>query len=115
MGADRNGKRVGAGKIITEIGKLTVMAVFRSEKRSVIVGGRVEQGKAVKDALVRVIRDGADIGRGKAIGLKVGQQEMREVSVGTECGVQVEGKTRVAEGDVLEFYNEESKIRKIEF
>ena len=102
-------------KIITELGTMKVLAVFRTDKRAMTVGGRVESGKAIKDSLVRVKRGGEEGGRGKAATLQIGKQEVKDIAEGTECGVRFEGKGKIEEGDMLEFYTEESKIRKIVF
>ena len=94
---------------------MKVLAVFRTDKRAMTVGGRVESGKAIKDSLVRVKRGGEEVGRGKAATLQIGKQEVKDIAEGTECGVRFEGKGKIEEGDMLEFYTEESKIRKIVF
>ncbi len=102
-------------KIVTEIGNFKTLAIFRTEKSSMIVGGRVESGKVKRDCLARVKRDGEIIGNGKITQCQSGKQEMKEVPQGSECGVTFQGKTKIEVGDVLEFYTEESKVRKIIF
>lgn len=102
-------------KIITEVGRCKVLAVFRRDKGAMTIGGRVEDGKARKDVLARVKRGGEIVGVGKIVSCHLGKQEVKEVTTGTECGLRFEGKMRVEEGDVLEFYTEESKARKIVF
>ena len=99
--------------ITTELGNLKLMAIFRSEKNMMIVGGRVESGKLVKDCKVRVKRKGEIIGIGKLTKLQTGKQEVKEVPGGTECGVEFSGKLKLEEGDVLEAYKEEKKERKL--
>src|SRR3989338_5439249 len=102
-------------KIVTEFGTMKVLAVFRTDKRAMKIGGRVESGKAIRNSLVRVKRGGEEVGRGKASTLQIGKQEVKDVAQGTECGVRFEGKGKIEEGDLLEFYTEESKVRKIVF
>ena len=102
-------------KIITELGNFKTMAIFRTEKSSMILGGRVETGKIKRDCLARVKRNGEVLGTGKITKCQIGKQEMKEVTQGSECGITFEGKTRIEVGDVLEFYTEESKVRKIIF
>lgn len=102
-------------KIVTELGNFKVVAIFRTEKNSMIVGGRVEQGKVKRDCLARVKRGGEIIGTGKISKCQSGKQEMKEVPQGSECGITFEGKQKIEVGDVLEFYTEESKVRKIVF
>ena len=78
-----------------------------------IVGGRVESGKLVKDAKIRVKRQGEIIGLGKIAQLQSGKQAVNEVPEGNECGLQFEGKIKLEEGDVLEAYKEEKKEKKL--
>jgi len=112
---EKLGKLLSDEKIITEIGKMKVQAIFRKEKGSMIVGGKVEQGKVIKNVLVRVKREGVDMGKGKIVECKVGQGAVKEASQGTECGIKFEGSVKIEEGDLLEFYTEETKAREIEF
>lgn len=102
-------------KIITEIGNLKVMGIFRTDKKAMTIGGRVESGKVIKGAKVRVKRDGEIVGEGIIATVQRGQSEAKEAPAGTECGLRFEGKTKIQIDDVLEFYTEESKVRKIEF
>ncbi|MFA6427496.1 MAG: translation initiation factor IF-2 [Candidatus Magasanikbacteria bacterium] len=102
-------------KIVTELGTMKVLAIFRKEKGSMIIGGRVEQGKVSKNIKARVKRDGVVMGTGGISQCKVGQGEVKEAVVGTECGVKFDGSTRIEEGDVLELYSEVTKAREIVF
>lgn len=99
--------------IITELGNLKVMAIFRTEKGHMIVGGRVEMGKLQKDCKVRVKRNKEIIGKGALSHLQTGKQEVKEIPEGTECGVQFDGKLRLEVGDILEAYKEEKKEKKL--
>ena len=108
-------KLLSTEKIITELGRLKVMAIFRTDKKAMTVGGRVTGGKITAGAKVRVKRKGELLEIGSASKCQVGQQNMNEVPAGTECGVRYEGKTKIEEGDLLEFYREDSKVKKIVF
>ncbi len=109
------GKLLSDEKIVTEVGTMKVLAIFRKEKDSMIVGGRVEVGKALKTSLARVKREGLVMGNGKITDCKVGQASVKEVTKGTECGVKFEGGAKIEVGDVLELYTEETKAREIVF
>jgi translation initiation factor IF-2 len=102
-------------KIVTEIGRMKVLAIFRTDKGAMTIGGRVEDGKVQKDSFTRIKRNKEIIGTGKVVMCKMGQSEAKEVPSGTECGLRIEGKVKIEEGDILEFYTEESKVRKIIF
>ena len=100
-------------KIVTELGKFRVVAVFRSEKSSMILGGRVEGGKLRNEAKIRVRRGNEIIGLGKIGQLQINKQTVNEVPDGSECGIQFEGKIKAEVGDVLEAYWEEEKKKKL--
>lgn len=98
---------------VIELGNFKVMQIFRSDKKLMILGGRVESGKLEKDAKVRVKRKGDIVGYGKLTQLQTGKQAVNEIPQGTEGGVQFEGKIKVEEGDVFEAYKEETKAKKL--
>lgn len=102
-------------KIVTEVGAGEVLAIFRREKSSMIIGARIVSGKAYKDTLARVKRDGLLISTGKITAIKIGQQNVKDVVEGTECGLQIETKEKIEVGDILEVFTEETKTRKIVF
>ncbi|MBT3816718.1 MAG: translation initiation factor IF-2 [Candidatus Magasanikbacteria bacterium] len=100
--------------VITELGKLKVKAIFRTEKKQMIVGGVVIDGKIHRNTLARVIRDGEHIADGKIISCQIGQQEEKKVPEGSECGIRFEGKEKLLEDDIIESYKEEKKIRTLD-
>ncbi|MEK7625530.1 MAG: translation initiation factor IF-2, partial [Patescibacteria group bacterium] len=99
--------------ILTELGNFKVVAIFRTDKGAMVVGGRVESGKLQKDAKVRVKRGGEEIGVGKITTLQSGKQAVNEVPAGNECGMEFAGKLKLEAGDVLEAYKEDKKYKKL--
>ena len=99
--------------ITTELGNVKILQIFRSDKKVMIAGGRVESGKLHKDSKARVKREGQIIGLGKLIGLQSGKQAVDMVPEGSECGLQFEGKVKLEVGDVIEAYKEEKKEKKL--
>ncbi|MFA6105758.1 MAG: translation initiation factor IF-2 [Patescibacteria group bacterium] len=99
--------------ITTELGNFKVVAIFRTNKGGMVVGGRVENGKLIKDSKLRVKRKGEEIGAGKLAGLQSGKQAVNQVPSGSECGLEFSGKLKLEEGDVLEAYTEEKKYKKL--
>jgi translation initiation factor IF-2 len=97
----------------TDLGRLKVLAIFKTGKNDMIVGGKVIDGKAVKKALIEVKRDKEIIGKGEISNLQQNKKPAEEVKSGNECGVTFEGKTRIEEGDILEFYEEKEERRKL--
>ncbi|TAN33570.1 translation initiation factor IF-2 [Patescibacteria group bacterium] len=107
------GKLLSPEKITTELGVFKVVAIFRTGKGNMIVGGRVEQGKLQKGCKARVKRGEEIIGLGKLSQLQVAKQILNEVPEGSECGAQFEGKLKLEIDDVLECYKEEEKEKKL--
>ncbi|MCB9798981.1 translation initiation factor IF-2 [Candidatus Nomurabacteria bacterium] len=106
-------KLLSTEKIVEEIGTMEVKAIFRTEKKMQIVGGVVKKGKIIPEAKFRIIRDGKDIDEGVIKKCQVGQSKAKEIPQGTEGGMQVEGKTKIEIGDILEAYTEQSKAQKL--
>ncbi|MFH1890837.1 MAG: translation initiation factor IF-2 [Candidatus Kuenenbacteria bacterium] len=91
-------------------GKLKVLEIFRTEKKSQIVGGKVIEGKIIDNAICRLIKNGEIAGEIKALEIEAGKEKVKEVAEGQECGVKIEGSIYAEKGDVIEFYKEEIKI-----
>lgn len=97
----------------TDIGTVNILAVFKTGKHDMIVGGRVNDGKIIKGALIEVKREGEIVGKGKLEGLQQNKNATNEVGKGNECGIVFEGNTKIKEGDALIVYTEEEKTRTI--
>ncbi|MFO7807275.1 MAG: translation initiation factor IF-2 [Candidatus Moraniibacteriota bacterium] len=97
----------------TDLGKLKVLAVFKSNKNSMVVGGRVTSGKIVKGEQLEVVREKEVIGKGKMTQLQHNKEDVSEVKEGLECGVSFEGKTKIQQDDILVCFKEEEIKRKI--
>jgi translation initiation factor IF-2 len=89
------------------IGHAEVRATFRIPRIGTVAGAMVTDGLAARNARARVVRDGAPIHDGRVASLKRFAEDVREVTVGHECGVSVEGFEDYRPGDVLEFYRKE--------
>lgn len=101
--------------IITELGTLKVLVIFRSEHREQVVGARVDQGKILENCFVRVWRNRQYIADGKATSVQLGKMTVKEASAGHECGIRYEGKEPLQVNDVLEAYSKEETKKKITF
>lgn len=97
--------------VITELGKMEVLANFRKAEGGWIVGGKVLDGKFVPKVKLRVSRLGEYIGEGEVVVLQSGRSETKEVRAGQECGLQYKGKTKLEIGDMIEAYTEERVVR----
>jgi translation initiation factor IF-2 len=91
----------------TELGKVDVLAIFRTEKNRQIVGGNVTEGEVPKSAMLEIMRDGEKVGSGKIVGLQSGKKDCDIVKKGKESGILYQGSTRIKEGDELIIYRED--------
>lgn len=96
-----------------DLGKLKVLAVFRTDSRGQIIGGKVLSGRVEIDNLAEVVRAGKIIEKGKLVELQLNKQNVSSVEENQECGMQYEGKPVIKEGDILQFYKLEEKKEKI--
>ena len=92
-----------------EIGKIEILAVFKTEKTRMIVGGKIFSGKLKKGLKFEIQRKGALIGSGKITGLQKEKEPQDEVREGNEAGLQIESGVAVEVGDVLVGFDEEKK------
>ncbi len=97
-----------------KLGELSVLAVFRTERGKMIVGGKVTQGKAVSGVKIQVQRQGEVLGEGEAGELQTGKQKVAEVKTGQEAGIKFLGEVKIEKGDTLEFYKVETKKQVLE-
>jgi translation initiation factor IF-2 len=97
----------------TDLGKLKVLAVFKSNKNGMVVGGRVMSGKMIKGEQLEVSREKEIVGQGKMTQLQHNKEDVAEVKEGLECGITFEGKTKIQQDDILVCFKEEEIKRKI--
>ncbi len=96
-----------------EIGRLSVLAVFKVTKKEQIVGGKVTTGKIENGTDVRIVRDKDTIGMGKITSLQQNKKDVSECAENFECGLKVETQTKIKVGDSLECYKKEERTRKL--
>lgn len=86
----------------TILGTLKVLKSFSSQKDKHVIGGRVETGRIALSSLVKIIRRGVDMGRGRVVELQSQKIKTNEVTEGNECGLMVETKIEMIPSDILE-------------
>ena len=86
------------------IGNAEIRQVFKVSSVGAIAGCYVTSGRVERHAGVRVIRDNVVIHDGKLASLKRYKDDVKEVTEGYECGMQIEGYDDINEGDTLEIY-----------
>ena len=89
------------------IGHAEVRQVFKIRGIGSVAGCIVRDGVAQRDAKARVLRGEEIVFDGSLHSLKRFQEDVKEVKLGFECGVALEGFAQYKEGDVVEFYVKE--------
>jgi translation initiation factor IF-2 len=92
-----------------DLGKIGVLAIFRTEKNRQIVGGDVTEGEVQKGASLEIFREGEKIGHGRIVELQSSKKDFDVVKKGKECGILYQGGERIKEGDELVVFREEYK------
>ena len=95
------------------IGNVEIREVFKISKVGTIAGCYVTSGVIERKAKLRVIRDGVVIHTGELNSLKRFKDDVKEVTKGYECGLQVERFNDIEVGDYLEIFKTEEVKRKL--
>ena len=81
-----------------------VQETFKISKVGTIAGCIVREGKLQRTAKVRVIRDGIVVYTGELGSLKRFKDDVKEVAMGQDCGLNIQGYNDIKIGDVVEAY-----------
>ena len=81
-----------------------VLETFKISKVGTIAGCMVRDGKLVRAAKIRVIRDGIVVYTGVLGSLKRFKDDVKEVASGFDCGLNIEGYNDIKIGDIIESY-----------
>jgi len=83
---------------------IEVLETFKISKVGTIAGGIVREGKLQRNTPVRVIRDGIVVYTGKLGSLKRFKDDVKEVTNGQDCGLNIDGYNDIKVGDIIEGY-----------
>jgi translation initiation factor IF-2 len=86
------------------VGRAQVLNIFRIPKVGTIAGCRVSDGSIKRDAEIRLMREGAQVFKGKLASLKRFKDDAREVTNGMECGMGIAGFNDIQVGDTIEAF-----------
>ncbi len=86
------------------LGTAEVRETFSVPKIGLVAGCHVSDGKMVRNALARLLRDGVVVHSGKLGSLRRFKDDMREVAKGYECGIGLENYNDIKIGDIIEAY-----------
>lgn len=99
----------------TEVGKMKVKGVFRTEKTSIIAGGEVTEGRCEAGTLARIIRGKEIIGEAEVSSVQKEKMDVSELVSGEIGGLALTTKHKIQLeiGDKLEFFTREEKRRSL--
>ncbi|MBM4168241.1 MAG: translation initiation factor IF-2 [Ignavibacteria bacterium] len=90
-----------------------VREVFKMSRVGTIAGCYVKDGKIVRNAKVRLIRDGLVVFTGSIGSLRRFKDDVREVDQGFECGITLDGFNDIKLGDIIETFKMVETKRKL--
>jgi translation initiation factor IF-2 len=94
-------------------GTAEIRETFKISKIGTIAGCMVTNGKIYRNSGVRLIRDGVVIFTGELASLKRFKDDVKEVSKGYDCGMQVKNYNDIKEGDIIEAFQEVEVKKKL--
>ena len=83
-----------------------VVEIFKISKVGTVAGCIVREGKLTRNTPIRVIRDGIVIYTGKLGSLKRFKDDVKEVTSGQDCGLNIESFNDVKIDDIIEGYEQ---------
>jgi translation initiation factor IF-2 len=94
-------------------GTAEIRETFKISKVGTIAGCMVLTGKIIRNAGIRLIREGVVIFTGELDSLKRFKDDAKEVAKGYDCGMQVKNYNDIKEGDVIESFHEVAVKKKL--
>ncbi|WP_340200437.1 translation initiation factor IF-2 [Ascidiimonas sp. W6] len=94
-------------------GTAEIRETFKISKVGTIAGCMVTDGKIFRNSNIRLIRDGVVIFTGTLTSLKRFKDDVKEVSKGYDCGIQVKNYNDIKEGDIIEAFQEVAVKKKL--
>jgi translation initiation factor IF-2 len=94
-------------------GTAEIRETFKISKIGTIAGCMVTSGKIFRNNGIRLIRDGVVVFTGELTSLKRFKDDVKEVSKGYDCGMQIKNYNDIKEGDVIEGYQEVAVKKKM--
>ncbi len=94
------------------LGQAECRQIYKISAVGTIAGAYVISGKMVRNAKIRLIRDGIVIFEGELASLKRFKDDVKEVAQGYECGLSIEKYNDLKEGDIVEAFEMQEVKRK---
>ncbi len=87
-----------------ELGQAEVRQVYRISNAGTIAGCYVKEGKILRSAKIRLVRDGIVITEDEIASLRRFKDDVKDVATGYECGIGLEKFSDIKEGDIFEAF-----------
>jgi len=94
-------------------GTAEIRETFKISKIGTIAGCMVTDGKIFRNSRIRLIREGVVIYTGELTALKRFKDDVKEVSKGYDCGMQVKNYNDIQQLDIIEAYQEVEVKKKL--
>jgi translation initiation factor IF-2 len=94
-------------------GTAEIREIFKISKVGSIAGCMVTDGKIFRNSRIRIIREGVVVFTGELATLKRFKDDVKEVSKGYDCGIQIKNYNNIEELDVIEAFQEVAVKKKL--
>ena len=94
-------------------GTAEIREIFKISKVGSIAGCMVTDGKIMRNARIRIIREGVVVFTGELLALKRFKDDVKEVSKGYDCGIQIKNYNDIEERDIIESFQEVAVKKKL--
>ena len=94
-------------------GTAEIREIFKISKVGSIAGCMITDGKIFRSSRIRLVREGVVIHTGELIALKRFKDDVKEVSKGYDCGMQIKGYNDIEQNDIIEAFQEVAVKKKL--
>ena len=94
-------------------GTAEIREIFKISKVGSIAGCMVTDGKIFRNSRIRIIREGVVVHTGELTALKRFKDDVKEVSKGYDCGIQIKNYNDIEMNDLIEAFQEVAVKKKL--
>lgn len=99
-------------------GRAKVLAIFRTEKALMIIGGEVLDGEIRKNKMLAIVKKGEEgeyheLARGEIVELQQNKIDTKEIPRGREFGMKIKTNYKLQVGDIIESFEESLKQKSL--
>ena len=94
-------------------GNVEIRETYKISRVGTIAGCMVMDGKITRNSMVRIVREGVVVYTGALASLKRFKDDVKEVTKGYDCGLQIKDFNDIKIGDTIEAYTEVAVKKKL--